>query len=320
MISLIEVELRKYFLKKSTFFIISFFAVFIILTATYLKVTTSIDIKQDLNTEIEELNKSNKEIEKNLQEEESTNFKQIYTDMYKSNDEKMLILRYAVDNDIPYKQNSSIGLANKMIDFSIFTIIFIICIASNSICNEFASGTIKYTCIRPISRKKILLSKFLMIIMVSVLITLFIFVFSSIVGYIVFGVFTDNNIYIDSSGSIIVENIINSTVIKYLSLIVDLIVIIVITLLFSTMTTNNSITIISVIAFYIGGNMMSNVLKNREFAKYILFSNMNLAQYLPGQIQKVLNNSPTFSISIIFIYVSIFYILASSMFSRKEIN
>lgn len=320
MINLIEVELRKYFLKKSTFFIIAFLAAFIILTAAYLKVTTSTDIKQDLNTEIEELNQSNEEIEKNLQEEESTKFQEIYNDMHKNNDEKITILRYAVDNDISYKQNSSISLANKMIDFSFFIIIFIICIASNSICNEFASGTIKYICIRPVSRKKILLSKCLMTMIVSVITTLFIFVFSSIVGYILFGVFTDNNIYIDSSGSIVVENIINSTVMKYLSLIVDLIVIIAITFLISIITTNNSITIISIIAFYIGGNMISNVLKNKEFAKYILFSNMNLAQYLPGQIPKVLDNNLIFSMSIIFIYVAVFYVLASVIFSRKEIN
>ena len=75
------------------------------------------------------------------------------------------------------------GSANLMIVITIFTII----IAGDSLAGEFSSGTIKLLLIRPASRVKILVSKYISFLLFGMLLLLTLFVISVVMNGILYG-------------------------------------------------------------------------------------------------------------------------------------
>ncbi|MEW8986140.1 MAG: ABC transporter permease subunit [Bacillus sp. (in: firmicutes)] len=75
------------------------------------------------------------------------------------------------------------GSANLMIVITIFTII----IAGDSLAGEFSSGTIKLLLIRPASRIKILVSKYISFLMFGMLLLFILFLISVVVNGILYG-------------------------------------------------------------------------------------------------------------------------------------
>ena len=103
--------------------------------------------------------------------------------MYESD---LKVLKYCLDKNIPYNVVTPWKFAYDSSGIIGLIIIFLLVQASNIISNEYSMGTIKQLLIRPLKRWKIVLGKYISIMMTSMLFLLFLFGISYLIGNIVF--------------------------------------------------------------------------------------------------------------------------------------
>ena len=106
---------------------------------------------------------------------------------YQDNLENASLNRYYVENNISLDSNSRSTFLNLFSNYELFILVVGIVIAGSIVSEEFNRGTIKLLLVKPYSRIKILLSKFIVCLIILVLTIIFIYAFQLVAGGIIDG-------------------------------------------------------------------------------------------------------------------------------------
>ncbi|BBH21819.1 hypothetical protein Back11_31640 [Paenibacillus baekrokdamisoli] len=202
----------------------------------------------------------------------------------------------------------------------VFVTIFTVVASADSVAGEFTSGTIKLLLIRPWSRSKILLSKYISLILLALFMSVVLFVFSFFVNMLLFGY--------DSSKDV-VKNVFSVNrdipvlgymLLFYLYQFISLIITVTLAFMLSTVFRSGGLAIGLSLFVLLAGSTVTGLLSmlDYEWVKYILFLNMNLSSYL--------NLSPLkegmtmgFSISVLAVYYVVFMGLTWFIFNKRDV-
>lgn len=318
-------EQMKMYIRKSTWVMYIILAVIIIAGGLITKAFDDQDQPYDqdnwrtaLETENEELIKENEEYQEKLEENEDAFI--IGPNMNKVEENNFFL-----ENDI---QPDGYGALHYVYDnlmllsiVSLFTII----IAAGIVASEFRWGTIKLLLIRPISRTIILLSKYVSVVLFSVVTSLFVFLFSWITGAILFGIEGANPhmiLYADmfaANGDFEYVSIAYEVFSGYGYQLINLIMMATFALMISTIFRNSSLAIGVSIFLMFAGNQIVLFFAERSWAKYILFANTDLKQYESGHSPILEGMTLPFSITVLIVYYLIFIALSWLFFVRRDV-
>lgn len=332
-IQLLLNEQIKIYIRKSTWVMYGLILVFVFGIA-FMNVTFSgtehksygDDWQKVLKEENEELLKKQEEFEKAVEDGNEHVFPPDM-DQYEINN------FYLAENIKP----QGLGAWNFIYKLDIFLSVislFTIIVAANIVSSEHRWGTIKLLLIRPINRSKILLSKFISILLFAFLTLGFLFVVSFITGALFFGVesgFNPHGIVYDFSDSIKGPTISESVdYLKYVSLpanvfadyayqMVILVMMASLALMISTVFKNNALAIGVAIFLMFAGNSIVAFLMEHSWAKYILFANLDLSQHV--------NNNPyfegmtlEFSLMVLLLHFIVFNGVSWLIFIKRDVN
>ncbi|WP_096200301.1 ABC transporter permease [Bacillus sp. FJAT-45350] len=196
--------------------------------------------------------------------------------------------------------------------FIIFVLNFIsIIIAGDIVSSEFSSGTIKLVLIRPASRLKIILSKYVAVLLFSVLVVSIHLLSTLIFG----GIFFFNSVLVLDPPFII------NIILKYGFGFIEMIVISSFAMMLSVVTRSSVFSVSVPIFLLMSVTLVIELLVhyNIHIGKYILFANTNLTQYFLG-IPKFEGMTLQFSIMIIVIHMVVFFIVSFVSFSKRDVN
>ena len=212
-----------------------------------------------------------------------------------------------------------------MNQYSLFIIVIVVMIAGTIVSEEFNKGTIKLLLIKPYSRKKILLAKFLTTLIIIVFTIVTILVMQLIVGGIMFG--------FDSLSIPIVEYNFNTNAIQEINVFAYLglqiltqlpIIILLGTLAFalSTIFNNSALAITISLLGFMSASIINQIAItfNVQILKYFVTMNWDLSQYLFGALPMMPNMTMLSSIVICIIYFLIMMIVAFIVFKKKNIK
>lgn len=240
----------------------------------------------------------------------------------KQNIEKDLaISKYRLEHDIaPASGNSGYSFIEDSIPLISVAALFTIVIAAGIVASEFGWGTIKLLLIRPMKRSKILLSKYITVILFGILMLSVIFISSSILGFILFGSGDGTNIYLAySNGEVVERNMIGHLVNLFILSSVDMVMLTTMAFMISAVFRNSSLAIgISLFLLLMGGNVTMLIASKYEWAKYILFANTDLGQYFYG-VPLIDGMTLGFSLIMLLIYFVLFQALAFGIFSKRDV-
>lgn len=201
---------------------------------------------------------------------------------------------------------------------SLLTII----IAAGIIAHEFRWGTIKLLLIRPISRTKILLSKYISVLLFALFTLLFVLILAWITGAIIFGVDGVNphmlvyDYYNDSGYRLV--SVFSEIISGYGYGLVNLVMMSTFAFMISAVFRNSSLAIGVAIFLMMGGNMIVGIFQDKPFAKYILFANTDLKQYADGYVM-IDGMTLGFSIIVLIVYYLIFMLLSWAVFTKRDV-
>lgn len=209
------------------------------------------------------------------------------------------------------------------IEFSLFYILVIIIgviIAARSMADEFVGGTIKLLLIRPWTRSKILLSKYIAVLSFFTLASLLFIVALLIINVLFFGLNSEAmppNMIDKSTTSEILNHLAQTLFLTWLPQLVMITLAFMISVLFKS----SSMAIgFSLFVFLIVNNMIHLIVAiQKKWIDYILFVHLDLTMYLNDMPLRP-NITMPFSIAVLAGYWVIFAALTWIVFNKRDIT
>jgi ABC-2 type transport system permease protein len=236
-------------------------------------------------------------------------------------EERIAINEYRLDKDIaPASGETMWSFVNFNANFIDIIGLFAIIIAAGIVAGEFTWGTIKLLLIRPISRTKILLSKYLTVLLFGVTLLATLFVLSTILGAIFFGGGDSQPhlVYID--GAVEEQSMLFYSIKNYLLSTISITMMATMAFMISAVFRNSSLAIgISLFLLFMGSTATGFIALKYDWAKYSLFANTDLRMYTGAMPKLVEDMTLGFSITILIVYFVIFHLLAFLVFNKRDV-
>ena len=189
--------------------------------------------------------------------------------------------------NINKQNNLSYQLRTIVSDYELFIVLLILIVSSTILTDEFRDGTIKLLLIKPYSRGKILLGKYLSVVIFMGITILFLIVIQLLIGGIIFGMDSLKLpvvAYHFELGKTVEYSIFSYMMIQILAKIPFLLMMITIAIVLGVLTNSSVLAMIFPLTLYLFNSSLSSLcIKYKlEFMKYLVNINWNLNDYLFG--------------------------------------
>ena len=233
--------------------------------------------------------------------------------------------KYYIENNLSLDSNNREIFLNLFSQYELFILIIGIVIAGSIVSEEFNRGTIKLLLVKPYKRVKILLAKFIAVMIVLVMSIVFIAICQVIIGTLVFG-------FEGLTIPAIVYNFNTNTVetiniFAYVALIGICklpIYVLLTTLAFacSTLFTNTALAVSIPFLGYIAAPLLNQlaIAYKIKAITYFVTPNWDLSTYLFGGTPMFQGLTMPFSIAVCAIYLAIMLILSCVVFKKRDIK
>lgn len=311
MLNLIRNENMKLYGRINTWIMLGLLVIFIIvagiLTKTMTKVSTENNWKESLQKQSDTLKTEMSQMP------DIKASKDAYDKTIKTND-------YRIEHNLPPVGDNTVwGFASSSASLVSLISLFTIIIGAGMVANEFSEGTIKLLLIRPSSRWKILLSKYISTLLSTLLMLVILFIISFLTGGILFGFSGLSQPYLSYSGGKITEvSMISHVFVLYGYKCVDLIMMATAAFMISTVFRNSSLAIGLSIFLMFTGSTLVQFLSRYNWVKYILFANTDLTVYSDGT-PLVKGMTLGFSIAVLVVYYVIFNLISWVGFTKRDV-
>lgn len=192
-----------------------------------------------------------------------------------------------------------------------------IIVSSGIVSAEFSQGTIKMLLARPVKRWKILLSKYITVLLYSLLLTVILFVVTYITSSILFPKVLEDTVTF-SGGEVAANKVLGKALYMMFLGWINTVVISTLAFMIGTIFRSTSLAIGISIFLYFTGNTIVLFLTKYDFAKYILFANTDLTQYETGYVL-IDGLSMSFSATVIAVYAVLFLLLSFLSFIKRDV-
>jgi ABC-2 type transport system permease protein len=315
-LSLLTNEWIKIFSRIRTWIFIAIPILIIIGVAVYDKVTTDVEVNENWK---QELTQTMEEDKKALDEAKKNNDDEFYIDMLETNIKQN---EYMIENDISPYEKTTWQYMKDMAPISSLIGLFVIVVASDIVSSEFSKGTIKMLLIRPYSRWKILLSKFIATLGFAFVMWLVVIVATWLVGGLAYGFGgIDQSYLIVSDDQTVKERMVVEYVFANIGVeFIELTALVALSFMISTLFMSNSVAIGVAMFTMFAGNTIVMLLANKDWIIYTLFANMDLSTLIDGQNQLIKDLTLPFSISMLAIYTAVMLAITFTVFQKRDVK
>ncbi|KAB8137903.1 ABC transporter permease [Gracilibacillus oryzae] len=227
---------------------------------------------------------------------------------------------FYIQNDMKPASYDAWQLTLENAGLSMLITLFTIIVSAGIVASEFRWGTIKLLLIRPISRSKILLSKYVTVLLFAISMLVFLFIFNLLVGAVFFGMNGVNPSIVQATATGFEQvSIFSEIIMEYGLSMVNLIIMTTFAFMISTLFKNSGMAIGLAIFLMFAGNTLVGVLSQYEWSKFILFANTNLRQYTGNGTPLMEGMTLGFSVTVLIIYYTAFLLISWLSFTKRDI-
>ena len=238
--------------------------------------------------------------------------------------------QYYLDHNLnpitPSAGKFSVNFAQQSV--FMFLPLLIIILAGDSVSGEFSTKTIKVLLTRAVPRWKVLLSKYLALLILFSIVVLETAILSVVISGIMFNNWGFNEPVATGfkaiSGKLDASDVVKVFQWQYIILVYSLdwfvcIAVGTISFMVSVLVKNTSTSIGIMMASLIGGGFLQFFLSDWALVKYFFVSNLNLPQYLTGSYQPISGMTLTFSTIILCAWSIGALIISFYVFTKKDV-
>lgn len=239
-------------------------------------------------------------------------------------------LQYNLDHDVNPSEPNGVTFTRTFLDnaVTLFIPLLVMAIASDIVSSERSTGTIKMLLTRPIRRWKVLLSKWIVLMMFTGIIVLLTALLSYLISGLVFGyggwtypIFTGFSL----TGTDVNFEAVH-TVPSWLYMLMQLglvwfssIVVAALGFMISVLVRSTAASIVTLMATLIAGSILYNMASSWPTAKYLFMINLKLTDYLAGTPAPVEGMTLPFSLAVLTVWGAAGLIVAFRVFTKQDI-
>lgn len=305
MLNLIQNEWMKIWQKKSSWITIIVFIAIIAGMLTLVKVAENTFMSDETIAEDE---KQLQEIEAQLADPSLTEAEREDLEV----EQEMMMV--SIESSEPSTRE---GMVIETYGMMALVTLMTIIVSSGIVSAEFSQGTIKMLLARPVKRWKILLSKYITVLLYSLLLTVILFVVTYITSSILFPKVLEDAVTF-SGGEVAANKVLGKALYMMFLGWINTVVISTLAFMIGTIFRSTSLAIGISIFLYFTGNTIVLFLTKYDFAKYILFANTDLTQYETGYVL-IDGLSMSFSATVIAVYAVLFLLLSFLSFIKRDV-
>ncbi|WP_274466991.1 MULTISPECIES: ABC transporter permease [unclassified Paenibacillus] len=256
-------------------------------------------------------------IEHNKRELENNDIPEKFRQQLK---EELAIQEYRLAHNYPPTENTLWGGALRASGMIVLVTLFTVIIAGDMVAGEFTWGTIKLLLIRPASRAKILLSKYVTTLLFAATLLVVMFIASLIVNGFLYGFQNLGLPHLSAvaGGQVHESSMLGFTFATYGLKLIELVMIVTLAFMISTVFRSASLAIGLSIFIMFAGQVIAMLLLRYPWGKYFLFANTDLTPYLEGQ-PLAEGMSLGFSVTVLVCYFVVFNLLSWEIFRRRDV-
>lgn len=246
---------------------------------------------------------------------------------YQKSLEDKEISKYILENNVDINKTDNVRgiLKNLFNEYGLFIIVMIVMIAGTIVSEEFNKGTIKLLLVKPYGRNKILLAKFITVLIMIVFSIVSVVIMELLVGGIIFGYdslsipILEYNFETLNLEVIPVFNYLGITILTQLP---KLILLATLAFSCSTLFTNSAVSIALPLLGYMSADMINMLVIQYkvQFMKIFVSLNWNFEEYLFGNLPKMEGMTFGFSAIICMVYLIIMLVPTFLTFKNKNIK
>ena len=217
-----------------------------------------------------------------------------------------------------------VTLVESTVLFWIVTI-FAVIAASGTVAEEFSSGTIKLLLIRPWSRSKILLSKYVASLVFAFFMTVVFIATVMLVNWILFDLIANAK---SDGGAIVSPIMVDETdslpvlmTRYYLLTFVNTVMTVTISFMLSTIFRSNVLAIAMALFIEIVLNNLLQLLQllDKKWIDFLIFVHLDLTKYAGGNVSDMDGMTLGFSLSVLAVYYVLFIALTWFIFNKRDV-
>lgn len=238
--------------------------------------------------------------------------------------------QYYLDHNINPITPSAAKFSVKLMEQSVSILLplLIILLAGDSVCGEFSAKTIKVLLTRSVPRWKVLLSKYLALLIMFSIVILEMGILSILISGLFFNNWGFNEPVVtgfsSNLGVLDISNVIKVTEFQYLILVYSLgwftsIIVGTISFMISVLARNTATSIGIMMATLVGGGFLRLFLADWPIVKYFFPINLNLPQYLTGSYTPISDMSLTFSALVLLTWGICAFIISFLVFIKQDV-
>ena len=237
--------------------------------------------------------------------------------------------KYVIENDKNiFDENNARGMLLTVFlesGYGLFIILTVVLISGAIVSEDFNKGTIKLLLVRPYSRIKILMAKFVVVLLTIIITMLIIAILQLIIGGIFFGFSSLKTPVVEynyKTETLIEINIFKKVAMTAVEILPEYILLGTLAFSLSTIFTNSALAIIVSMVGYLVSNTINSlaIYYNVKWLKYFVTLNWDFTQFEYGKLAKMEGITSTFSIAICIVYFAIMLITAITVFKKKNIK
>lgn len=237
------------------------------------------------------------------------------------------INKYIIDNKVNLNKENNLNYLLRTIieDYELFIIIIILLVSASIVSEEFNKGTIKLLLIKPFSRSKILLSKYLTSVIILFITILFTIGIEVIIGGYLFGFGSLSMkvaVYNFNTNMVVSYNVFIYMFIRILYHLPLMIMVLTICFGISVISCNTVISVGLTMILYIFSQTINSLVYrgNMWLFRYFLTIHWDFTDYLFGGLGKIKNINFKFSLLVYIGYLVVFMVVIFRVFKRKNIK
>ena len=225
-----------------------------------------------------------------------------------------------------YNSSDSRGfLLNVFSKYELFIIITVVLIAGAIVSDEFNKGTIKLLLVRPFSRAKILLAKFITVIIT----VLFIMIVTVILQFIIGGIFFGYSslsipavVYNHTTGQLVEMGILKNIILTGLGKMPIYILLGTLAFALSTIFNNTPVAITITLMGYMASSIINQFAYyyDIKWLKFFVTPNWDFTQFFYGGLPLLEGMKVPFSVVICLIYFAIMMVVSFMVFKKRNIK
>ncbi len=235
------------------------------------------------------------------------------------NEETVKILEYRLANNIPpLAEDGRESLIINPVGVGSLVVLITVIVAAGIVASEFSQGTIKMLLTRPVSRWKIMTSKYATVLLFGILLMFIGFAVTIISAYILFPSGIGQELKWDGN-AVVPVSVWGHGLYMLILAFANVIITATFAFMIGSVFRSNGMAIGLSLFIFFTGNTIVLLLSQYEIAKYLVFTHMNLTMYETGSVF-VDGITMPFSLAVLAVYLVVFLMISYTVFTKRDIT